>query len=313
MVYERSVMSNKISFDGRVAIITGAGGGLGRSHALLLAERGASIVVNDLGGDVHGKGGSDSAAQKVVDEITAKGGNAVANHDSVATPEGGRAIVNSAVHAFGKVDIVINNAGILRDKAFHKMDDDMINAVLDVHLKGAFFVTKPAFEIMREQGYGRIISTTSGTGLFGNFGQTNYGAAKAGLIGLTRTLSLEGAMHNIKANVIAPIAGTRMTENILGPELFGQLTPESVSPIVAYLASEECDVTSYVYSVAGARIARVFQCEGPDFLLPEPTPESVRDNLATINGPAVPKPFLELTSLTEETLLLVESLSRTAN
>jgi NAD(P)-dependent dehydrogenase (short-subunit alcohol dehydrogenase family) len=304
-------MSDEISFDGRVAIVTGAGGGLGRSHALLLAERGASIVVNDLGGDVHGNGGSDSAAQKVVDEIKARGGNAIANHDSVATPDGGRAIVKTAVDAFGKVDIVINNAGILRDKAFHKMDDDMINAVIDVHLKGAFFVTKPAFEIMRDQGYGRIVSTTSGTGLFGNFGQSNYGAAKAGLVGLTRTLSLEGAMHNIKANVIAPIAGTRMTEDILGPDLFEQLTPESVSPIVAYLASEACDVSSYVYSVAGARIARVFQCEGPDFLLPEPTPEAVRDNLATINGPAVPMPFLEFASLTEETVLLAESLSRT--
>jgi NAD(P)-dependent dehydrogenase (short-subunit alcohol dehydrogenase family) len=306
-------MSEKISFDGRVAIITGAGGGLGRSHALLLAERGANVVVNDLGGDVHGNGGSDSAAQKVVDEIKAKGGNAVANHDSVATPEGGRAIVQSAVDAFGKVDIVINNAGILRDKAFHKMDVDMINAVIDVHLKGAFFVTQPAFEIMREQGYGRIVSTTSGTGLFGNFGQVNYGAAKAGLIGMTRTISLEGAMHNIKANVIAPIAGTRMTEDILGPDLFAQLTPESVSPIVAYLASEECDVTSYVYSVAGKRIARVFQCEAPDYLLPEQTPEAVRDNLAAINGPEVPKPFLEFANLAEETMLLAESLGRAEN
>ena len=166
-----------LRFDGRVAIVTGAGGGLGRSHALALAARGAMVLVNDLGGAVDGSGGSSSAAQHVVDEITALGGEAAANHDSVATAEGGQAIVQSALTAFGRVDIVVNNAGILRDKAFHKMDAAMIDAVIDVHLKGAMFVSQPAFRLMREQGYGRIVNTSSASGLFGNFGQANYGAA----------------------------------------------------------------------------------------------------------------------------------------
>ena len=184
---------NELRYDGRVAIITGAGGGLGRSHALELARRGASVLVNDLGGSVDGHGASASAASRVVDEILALGGKAVANHDSVASAEGGEAIVSAAVKAFGRVDIVVNNAGILRDKAFHQMDSAAVDAVIDVHLKGAMFVTQPAFRLMRAQGYGRIVNTTSASGLFGNFGQANYGAAKAGLAGLTRVLSLEGA------------------------------------------------------------------------------------------------------------------------
>ncbi|MEI8323597.1 MAG: SDR family NAD(P)-dependent oxidoreductase, partial [Actinomycetes bacterium] len=171
----------ELGYDGKVAIITGAGGGLGRQHALLLAKRGALVVVNDLGGSIDGSGTDASAAQKVVDEIKAAGGEAVADHNSVATPEGGAAIVKTAVDAYGKVDIVINNAGILRDKSFHNMTPDLMNPVFDVHLKGAFHVTQPAYLIMREQGYGRIISTSSAAGIFGNFGQTNYGAAKMGL------------------------------------------------------------------------------------------------------------------------------------
>ena len=189
-----------LRFDGRVAIITGAGGGLGCSHALELARRGAQILVNDLGGALDGSGSSMSAADRVVDEIAAFGGTAAPNHDSVATPEGGQAIVQAALDAFGRVDIVINNAGILRDKAFHKMDNTMIDAVIDVHLKGAFYVSQPAFRLMREQGYGRIVNTTSASGLFGNFGQANYGAAKAGLAGLTRVLALEGAGRGINVN-----------------------------------------------------------------------------------------------------------------
>jgi NAD(P)-dependent dehydrogenase (short-subunit alcohol dehydrogenase family) len=184
-----------LGYDGKVAIITGAGGGLGRQHALLMAKRGALIVVNDLGGSVDGTGANASAAQKVVDEIKAAGGEAVADHNSVATPEGGEAIVQTAIDTFGRVDIVINNAGILRDKAFHNMEPDLLNPVLDVHLKGAFYVTKPAFVRMREQGYGRIVSTSSAAGVFGNFGQTNYGAAKMGLVGFTRVLGVEGQCH----------------------------------------------------------------------------------------------------------------------
>ena len=205
-----------LGFDGKVAIITGAGGGLGKQHALSLASRGALVVVNDLGGAVDGSGSDAGAAQLVVDEIKAAGGEAVADTDSVATPEGGEAIVQTAIDAFGRIDIVINNAGILRDKTFHNMTPDLLDPVLDVHLKGAFNVTKPAWVHMREQQYGRVISTSSAAGVFGNFGQTNYGAAKMGLVGLTRVLAVEGARYNIKANAIAPLALTRMTEDIMG-------------------------------------------------------------------------------------------------
>src|SRR5687768_5519579 len=191
-----------LTFDGKVAIVTGAGGGLGRAHALELARRGALVVVNDLGGSVDGTGSSESAAQKVVDEIRAAGGEAIPNFDTVSTPEGGEAIVRAAVDAFGRVDILINNAGILRDKSFANLTADLVEPVLDVHLKGAFFVTRPAWVHMREQGYGRIVNTSSASGIFGNFGQANYGAAKMGLIGLARVLAQEGAKYNIKVNAI---------------------------------------------------------------------------------------------------------------
>ena len=187
-----------LGFDGKVAVITGAGGGLGRQHALLLASRGALVVVNDLGGAVDGSGSDKGAAQKVVDEIRDLGGEAVADTNSVSTVEGGAAIIATATAAYGRIDIVINNAGILRDKSFQNMEPDMIQAVLDVHLKGAFNVTQPAFKLMREQGYGRIISTSSAAGIFGNFGQANYGAAKMGLVGFTRVLAVEGAKYNVK-------------------------------------------------------------------------------------------------------------------
>jgi NAD(P)-dependent dehydrogenase (short-subunit alcohol dehydrogenase family) len=272
---------SELHFDERVAIITGAGGGLGRSHALELARRGARVVVNDVGRSVHGDGDSTDAAQAVVDEITALGGTAVANHDTVATTEGGHAIVQAALDEFGRVDIVINNAGILRDKAFHKMDSHMIDSVVDIHLKGALFVSQPAFRVMRENGYGRIVNTTSASGLFGNFGQANYGAAKAGLAGLTRVLSLEGEAHGIKVNAIAPIAATRMTAGILG-ELTSRVGPDSVSPVVAYLAHEECAVNGNVYSVAGGRVALIFIAETTGAVLADLTPEAVRDQLVNI-------------------------------
>jgi NAD(P)-dependent dehydrogenase (short-subunit alcohol dehydrogenase family) len=266
-----------LGYDGKVAIITGAGGGLGRQHALLMAKRGALIVVNDLGGSVDGTGANASAAQKVVDEIKAAGGEAVADHNSVATPEGGEAIVQTAIDAFGRVDIVINNAGILRDKAFHNMEPDLLDPVLDVHLKGAFYVTKPAFVRMREQGYGRIVSTSSAAGVFGNFGQTNYGAAKMGLVGFTRVLGVEGAKFNIKANAIAPLAMTRMTENILGG-LKDKLDPGLVSPLVAFLAHEDCPVSGQLFSVGGGRVAQVFLGETNGYYNPNLTPEDVQGN-----------------------------------
>ena len=267
----------ELGYDGKVAIITGAGGGLGRQHALLLAKRGALVVVNDLGGSIDGSGTDASAAQKVVDEIKAAGGEAVADHNSVATPEGGAAIVKTAVDAYGKVDIVINNAGILRDKSFHNMTPDLMNPVFDVHLKGAFHVTQPAYLIMREQGYGRIISTSSAAGIFGNFGQTNYGAAKMGLVGFTRVLAVEGAKFNIKANSIAPLALTRMTETLMG-NLANKLGPQEVTPIVAMLAHEDCPVSGNIFSVGGGRVANVFIGETQGYTKPGHTLEDLRDN-----------------------------------
>jgi NAD(P)-dependent dehydrogenase (short-subunit alcohol dehydrogenase family) len=293
----------ELGYDGKVAIITGAGGGLGRQHALLLASRGALIVVNDLGGSVDGTGENASAAQKVVDEIKAAGGEAVANHSSVATPEGGEEIVQSAIDAYGRVDIVINNAGILRDKAFHNMEPDLMNPVFDVHLKGAFHVTQPAWVRMREQGYGRIISTSSAAGIFGNFGQTNYGAAKMGLVGFTRVLAVEGAKYNIKANAIAPLALTRMTESIMGA-LGDKLDPGLVSPLVAYLAHEDCPVSGQTFSVGGGRVAHVFIGETQGFTKADLSLEDVRDNWGTItdqSGYAVPG------NLAEETALFVNA------
>ncbi len=246
-----------VDFTDRVAIVTGAGGGLGRSHALLLASLGAAVVVNDLGGTVHGEGSSARAADGVVAEIEASGGVAVADYNSVAAPESARAIVERALEEFGRVDILINNAGILRDRSFANMTDEELRAVLDVHLRGAFYVTQPAFIHMKEHGYGRIIMTSSASGIMGNFGQSNYGAAKMGLIGLMNVLALEGAKYGIKVNAIAPIAGTRMTRDILG-EVFDYFRPELVSPAVAYLASEECELSAEVWSVGGGSVSRVF-------------------------------------------------------
>jgi len=299
----------EMRFDGRVAIITGAGGGLGRCHALELARRGAHVLVNDVGGALDGNGSSTPAAQRVVDEITELGGKAAANDDSVATAEGGEAIVQAALAAFGRVDVLVNNAGILRDKAFHKMDHTMIDPVIDVHLKGALFVSQPAFRLMREQGYGRIINTSSASGLFGNFGQANYGAAKAGLAGLTRVLAIEGAGNGIKVNAIAPIASTRMTADILG-DLASRVLPESVSPLVAYLAHEECAVNGHIYSVAGGRVARIFVAETQGVVLAENTPEAIRANLSLIDQrDVVGHHAHEPSSLDYETTIIAEALS----
>ena len=290
----------ELGFDGKVAIITGAGGGLGRQHALLLASRGALVVVNDLGGALDGSGSDKGAAQKVVDEIVALGGVAVADTNSVSTPEGGAAIVKSAVDAYGRVDIVINNAGILRDKSFHNLTPDLMNPVFDVHLKGAFHVTQPAFVLMREQGYGRIISTSSAAGVFGNFGQANYGAAKMGLVGFMRVLAVEGAKYNIKANSIAPLALTRMTESLFSGAMAEKLQPELISPIVAFLAHEDCPVSGEVYSVGGGRVARVFIGETPGYFNANLTMEDVRNNFDQIrneDGYIVPANISEETAI----------------
>ena len=253
---------SEINYEGRVAVVTGAGGGLGRSHALLLASRGAKVVVNDLGGSRDGTGAGSEMADQVVQEIKDAGGEAVANYDGVHTWDGGAAIIQTAVDAFGKVDIVVNNAGILRDVSFAKLEPEQLDLVLKVHLYGGFHITKAARPHMRENGYGRIINTTSGSGLYGNFGQSNYAAAKLGLVGLTRTLAHEGAKYNIMANVIAPVAASRMTEDIMPPQLLEVLEPQNVSPLVGYLAAEACTDSGRIFSVGGGYIARVAIVEG---------------------------------------------------
>jgi len=274
----------KIDYTGRVAIVTGAGGGLGKTYALELGKRGAKVVVNDFGGARDGTGGGNTMADQVVDEIKAAGGEAVANYDGVHTREGGGNVVRQAIEAFGKVDIVINNAGILGDKSFTKMEEDLWDPVIAVHLKGAYNVTQPAFINMRENSYGRIVMTASGTGLFGNFGQTNYGAAKLGLVGLMNSLRIEGEKYNIKVNTIAPVAGTRMTEDIMPPDVFEKLNPAFVTPVVLYLCSETCQDTGKILCAGAGLVqsAGIYVNEGA-FLGGEPaTPEDVSDNWAKI-------------------------------
>ena len=277
-----------IRFDGRVAVVTGAGAGLGRVYALELARRGAKVVVNDLGGARDGAGGGSSApADEVVEEIRKAGGEAVANYDSVATPEGGQAIVDAAMAAFGRLDIVVNNAGILRDRTLVKMETENWDAVMDVHLKGAYNVTRPAFIKMRENRFGRIVFTTSAAGLYGNFGQTNYSAAKVGLIGFMNTLKLEGDKHNIKVNTVAPVAATRLTEDILPPDLLKKLKPEFVAPLVLYLCSEQCEDTGLVLNAGMGYFNRAAIVTGPGAVVGDdksvPTLEQIHKNWETIN------------------------------
>jgi NAD(P)-dependent dehydrogenase (short-subunit alcohol dehydrogenase family) len=240
-----------IRFDGRVAVVTGAGGGLGRSHALALAARGAKVVVNDLGGTVDGKGGAGSAAQAVVDEIRAAGGHAIANGASVTDASSVQAMVEEAVATWGRVDILVNNAGILRDKTFAKMTLDDFRAVVDVHLMGAVNCTKAVWDLMRTQNYGRIVMTTSSTGLYGNFGQANYGAAKMALVGLMQTLSLEGAKYGIRVNCLAPTAATRMTENLMPAAVLEMLRPEAVTPGLLALVAEDAPTRAILCAGAG--------------------------------------------------------------
>jgi NAD(P)-dependent dehydrogenase (short-subunit alcohol dehydrogenase family) len=293
-----------ISFDGRVAVVTGAGGGLGRTYALELARRGAAVVVNDLGGSVDGKGGDETAAQKVVDEITAAGGEAVPSFASVMTPEGGASVVQAAVDGFGKVDVVINNAGFLRDKSFLKLSWEDLDAVIDVHLKAAFYVSQPAFAVMKENGYGRFVHTASNA-TFGNFGQSNYAAAKMGLVGLSNTLAVEGARAGILSNIIMPVAKTRMTEELLG-DFADYLAPELVTPMVAYLASEACTTTHGAYSAAGGRYARVFWGLADGWYAGQgnvPTAEDISANLETIEDRSS---YIVPSSTTDEIVALSE-------
>jgi NAD(P)-dependent dehydrogenase (short-subunit alcohol dehydrogenase family) len=275
-----------ISFDGRVAIVTGAGGGLGRTYALDLARRGCKVVVNDIGGATSGTSARGHAAQRVVDEIVAEGGIAVPNVDSVSTPEGGENIVQATLDAFGKVDVVINNAGSLRNRSFAKMSWDDLDAVLDVHLKAAFYVSQPAFRFMRDNEYGRFVFTSSNSGVFGNFGQSNYAAAKMGVIGLSNVLAIEGARYNVRTNVICPVASTRMTEELLGGFADG-LSPEKVTALAVYLASEECSTTHGIYSAGGGRFARMFIGLAPGWFAgrdAQPTAEDIAEHLVEIDA-----------------------------
>jgi 3-hydroxyacyl-CoA dehydrogenase/3a,7a,12a-trihydroxy-5b-cholest-24-enoyl-CoA hydratase len=285
---------SEIRFDNRVAIVTGAGGGLGRSHALLLASRGCKVVVNDLGGSVDGSGQSSKAADVVVDEIKKAGGQAVASYDGVDTLEGASKIVATAKEAFGKLDIVINNAGILRDVSFVKMTEEDWDKVLRVHLSGSMYVTKAAWPLLRENNFGRVVFTTSAAGLYGNFGQANYSSAKLGTVGLAKTLAHEGAKYNIKCNVIAPIAKSRMTETIMPPNVLEKLLPEYVSPLVAYLCSEGLEDSAQIYAVGGGYVSRVAVVEGEGvFIKPDAglTPEAVAGKWKEINDLSKAKPY----------------------
>lgn len=284
---EQQSRKEKIRFDDRVAIVTGAGAGLGRIYSIELARRGARVVVNDFGGNRDGAGeGSFGPADKVVEEIRAMGGEAVANYDSVATSEGGRGIVNTALEAFGRLDILINNAGILRDRSLAKMEPEDWDAVMSVHLDGAYNVSRPAFSTMRENRYGRIVVITSASGLNGNFGQTNYSAAKMALIGFMNTLKLEGEKHGIKVNAVAPIAATRLTEELLPPDLSEKMKPDFVAPLVLLLCSEECRVSGRVYSAGMGYYSRVGLVTGQGTVIGDgkqiPSPELVERHINDI-------------------------------
>ncbi len=273
-----------LNFEGKVGIITGAGGGLGRSHALELARRGAKIVVNDLGGEVDGTGGSSEAAEAVVAEITAAGGEAISDGASVTDESGVKNLVAKAMDAFGRVDLLVNNAGILRDKSFAKMEIEDFRAVVEVHLMGSVLCSKAVWPIMKEQQYGRIVMTTSVTGLYGNFGQTNYGAAKAALMGFMRSLKEEGQKDNIRVNTIAPIALTRMTAPLMGEAATDMFPPELVTPAVVFLLSEDAP-TGVVLSSGGGVVARPIMVETEGlFLGTDLTAEDVADNFDAISS-----------------------------
>ncbi len=252
-----------ISFDGQVALVTGSGGGLGRAYALDLAKRGAKVVVNDLGGDPHGQGENRSAAQKVVDEIKAAGGEAAPNYDSVASYDGGFNMVKTAIDTFGRLDIVICNAGILRDVAFHNMSEEDWDKVFAVHIKGTFTVLRAAWPVFRQQAYGRVVVTASSSGVWGQFGQANYGAAKTAMLGLMNVLKQEGAKYNVTVNTVAPVAGTRLTQTVMPQEMVDRLKPEFVVPAVTYLVSKECTDSGLIIEAGAGRFNRAAIVKGP--------------------------------------------------
>ena len=259
-------MAQKLRFDGRVVVITGGGSGLGREYALEFAKRGAKILLNDLGGSVTGVGNSNRSADLTVKELKLLGAEAIANYDTVSE---GEKIIEAAISAFGRVDVVVNNAGILKEVFFHKITTDEWDQTLKVHLKGSFSVCRAAWPYMRAQQYGRIINTSSGTGLYGNVAQSNYTTAKLGIYGLTQTLSIEGAKYNILVNSIAPMAASRLTQGTFSPELVELLIPEKITPLVAFLAHEACTTTGGLYEVAGGWIAKLRWQRANGLYLPE--------------------------------------------
>lgn len=272
---------NEIRYDGRVALITGAAGGLGRSHAHALARRGCALVLNDVGGGPGGEGADRTPAGLLAEELRGLGAKCIANADDIAVPEGGRAAVAAAIDAFGRLDVVINNAGILRDAAFHKMSDEDWERIFAVHVRGAFNVTRAAWGHMRDARYGRVLMTTSGAGLWGNFGQTNYSAAKLAQIGMMNTLKLEGAKYGIHVNAIGPVARSRLTEAVMPEDLLERLAPQPVSELVAWLCSEQCGETGAIYECGGGWYARTWLVQHPGaFRAPAAvTAEILRDDV----------------------------------
>ncbi|QIZ37982.1 SDR family NAD(P)-dependent oxidoreductase [Saccharopolyspora sp. ASAGF58] len=280
-----------VSLADRVAVVTGAGGGLGRSHALALSARGAAVVVNDIGRDTEGHGSDDdSPAKRVVAEIEERGGTAIAHAGTVDTTEGAESIVGAALERFGRIDVVVNNAGIIRDQTFAKLTADDFADVVRVHLIGTANVTRAAWPHMRDAQYGRVVNTAAGAGLYGNFGQSAYSAAKMGIVGLTRTLAVEGARRNIHVNVIAPMAVSRMTERIMDEELQKRFRPEYVSAMVAFLASENCAENGRIFELGGGYYSRVAVVQGEGVVFDDvPTPEQIEERLTALSD--VSEPF----------------------
>lgn len=276
-----------LGFDGRVAVITGGGGGLGKAYALLLAERGARVVVNDLGGTFDGKGADSTPAQKVVDQIKSAGGEAVANYESVSEWESAQKIIQAAIDHYGQIDILINNAGILRDKSLLKMEIADYLKVIEVHLNGTYYCTKAAFAHMREQSYGRIVSTASAAGVYGNFGQTNYGAAKMGIVGLMNCVCQEGARYGVLANTVVPTAGTRLTATVMPPDVVDKVKPEYVAPMVVYMCSEQFQESGKIYTAGGGYFSRAAVVEGPGIFLDTAagiTPDMIAEQIEKISS-----------------------------